>query len=137
MPTAPCRLPGPRALSRRGGQDSRFPARAAAGRFQPRPIFGESLSGLRHPAPGGGGGGTGSGSGDGAAAALLLSAWASGRRASGAAGAGSSARGRPTRPRPSPSPQPGEGRGPARAAWEAGAEGAAAGLCHFSRPPHC
>lgn len=30
-----------------------------AGRFQPQPIFGESLSRLRHPAPGGGGDGGG------------------------------------------------------------------------------
>lgn len=49
------------------------------------------------------------------------------------------ARGRRARPSPQPRPRPGpcEGRGPPRAAWEAAAEGAAAGLCHFSRPPHC
>lgn len=34
-----------------GGRDSRFPATRSTGRFQPRPIFGESLSRLRHPAP--------------------------------------------------------------------------------------
>lgn len=48
----------------RGCQDARFPAARGAGRFQPRPIFGESLSRLRHPTPGGGGdGGLGAGLG--------------------------------------------------------------------------
>ena len=47
---APC---GPLAREphSRGGRDSRFPATHSTGRFQPRPIFGESLSRLRHPAP--------------------------------------------------------------------------------------
>lgn len=47
---APC---GPLARDphSRGGRDSRFPATRSTGRFQPRPIFGESLSRLRHPAP--------------------------------------------------------------------------------------
>lgn len=47
---APC---GPLAREphSRGGCDSRFPATHSTGRFQPRPIFGESLSRLRHPAP--------------------------------------------------------------------------------------
>lgn len=47
---APC---GPLAQEphSRGGRDSRFPATHCTGRFQPRPIFGESLSRLRHPAP--------------------------------------------------------------------------------------
>lgn len=49
---APC---GPLACDphSRGGPrlDSRFPATRRTGRFQPRPIFGESLSRLRHPAP--------------------------------------------------------------------------------------
>lgn len=47
---APC---GPLAGEQhsRGGRDSRFPASHSTGRFQPRPIFGESLSRLRHPAP--------------------------------------------------------------------------------------
>lgn len=46
---APC---GPLACDphSRGGPDSGFPA-TRTGRFQPRPIFGESLSRLRHPAP--------------------------------------------------------------------------------------
>lgn len=113
-PAAPCRPPGPRARSRGGGQDSRFPAARASGRFQPRPIFGESLSGLRHPGPGGGGGPR-SGPRDRATAALPRSAgaWASGRGASGAAGGRDRARAGDRRspaaaaaPAPAPAPAP-------------------------------
>lgn len=48
----PLRAAGLRsALPRWPRLDSRFPATRRTGRFQPRPIFGESLSRLRHPAP--------------------------------------------------------------------------------------
>lgn len=66
---APC---GPLACHphSRGGRDSRFPATRSTGRFQPRPIFGESLSRLRHRLRGGGG--PGSVPGDRAPAAAFL-----------------------------------------------------------------
>lgn len=136
LPAAPCRLPGLRAPSRRGCQDSRFPAARGAGRFQPQPIFGESLSRLRHPALGGGGGG-GPRSGPATArpprccAAPALGPRAAGPRlwrACGHAGAGSP-------PQPSPSPHPGRRRGPPRAAWEVGWERSTADCVTFPVHP--
>ncbi|XP_046501793.1 translation initiation factor IF-2-like [Equus quagga] len=136
LPAAPCRLPGPRAPSRRGCQDSRFPAARGAGRFQPQPIFGESLSRLRHPALGGGGGG-GPRSGPATARPPRCCAVpAPGPRAAGPrlwracghAGAGSP-------PQPSPSPHPGRRRGPPRAAWEVGGESSTADCVTFPVHP--
>lgn len=136
-PPAGCRpaLPKPRPLTGlevSGGAD--------AGRFQPQPIFGESLLRLRHPAPGGGGGGgPRSWSGSGAPAALLKSALTGPRTAGpGLCGfAGSPARGRGETAAAQPQPVALCRRGQPCAAWEAGPEGAAARLCHFSHPSHC
>lgn len=132
---APCRLLGLSVPSRRGCQDSRFPAARGAGRFQPQPIFGESLSRLRHPAPGGGGGGPKSGPSHRGVAALRkgTGAQASRRQASGSVVSGHAGPGETATAQPPLAPL----RWPPRAAWEAGAERAAARLCHFSCPLLC
>lgn len=110
------RAAGSGGRAERGGARARAQSRRGAagpGRFQPRPIFGERLSGLRHAAPGGRRPPPGAGR-----ATARRRGWEA--RASGARGAG--ARGASA------------AHGPARPAWEAGAQGAGR-CCHFSRPP--
>ncbi|XP_057356365.1 N(G),N(G)-dimethylarginine dimethylaminohydrolase 1 isoform X2 [Manis pentadactyla] len=80
LPAAPCRpaLPKPRPLT--GLEVS---GGAGAGRFQPQPIFGESLLRLRHPALGGGGGGGPRNGSDSRALAALLKSALTGPRTAG------------------------------------------------------